>query len=411
MALRATIQVNGRPLRRAYVEHRYFGGARMYMTDEEGRFRQGDGIDTDSAEADIRIFCQNPVARVVDGDFANLGVKQDRKVRDGEVVDLNLNSHQDDYYAILNRLQIAYEVVFRPLPYFQSLPNPNFPLGRASTLRITRDQHKRIDVVYPDHSVSPRAWVEPKRLLDYYPLMHLPHRTTEPGNKLFGESGAQPTLISSELAHALHFSTLTFDQRGQVQGAYLQYITSDLVAGGDGSHTLYKRTSPQVAFIEALDWFSNTFHEFLRQHQGGSSTLVAPGPITAAVRREYLDFMWTSLTRSVIQRTQPLPDSAVDLAGVVPRFPIPGAAHLAETIRRSRIFRRPVVTGSDVEGAVFGAIFVDFAWAVGLPLAASIYFEAGALDFGRYQRYVNDQYPQHADRLETVREFWDLTPG
>ena len=393
MALRATIQVNGRPLRRAYVEHRYPFGGEMYMTDDAGRIHNGEGIDTDSDEADIRIYCQNPVARVLDGDFANFGVKQDRTIRDGAVVNLEFNSHQDDFYAILNRLQIAYEVIFRPLPYFQDLPDQDFPLGRVADLQSTRNQAKRIDVVYPDHSVSPRAWVEPKRLLDNYPLIHLPHRTTEPGNRIFGDSGADPTLIPAELAHALHFSALTPGQREQVQGAYLQYITSDLVAGGDGSHNLAKQTTPEVAFIEAADWFSKTFHEFLRQHQGGSSTLVVPGPITAALRHEYIDFMWASLTRSVLQ-VAPIPGSAVDLVNIQPRFRLPpGIKQLAEFVRRSRRFRRPIVTGSDVEGAVFGAIFIDFAREVGLPLAASLYFEAQALDFGRYREVCQHPLP------------------
>ena len=81
--LRGTIQVNGRPLRGAYVEHLVFGiGTEMYMTDDEGRVRNIDsdeGIDTDSEEVDIRIICQNPVARVLNGDAANLGVYQRRE--------------------------------------------------------------------------------------------------------------------------------------------------------------------------------------------------------------------------------------------------------------------------------------------------------------------------------------------
>jgi hypothetical protein len=403
--LRGTIRVNGRPLRGAYVEHLVFGfGTGMYMTDNEGRVR----IDTDSDEADIRIICQNPVARVLNGDAANIGVYQDRKIDDGDVVDLHLDSHQDDFYAILNRLKIAYEVAFRPLPYFQDLPDPDFPLGRAADLRSTRDQDKRIDVVYPDHSVSPRAWTEPRRLLDNYPLIHLPHRSTKPGNRIFGDSGAQPVLVPAELAHALHFIALTTPQRQMVQGKYLQYILGDLVSGGDGSHGLDKPTTPEVAFIEAVDWYGKTFHDFLRQRQGGTSTLVIPEPITSALQTEYIDSMWTSLTRSVVS-SPPIPDSILNLVGKLERFPLPpGVDRLAELATRERRFRRPIVTGDDVEGAVFGAIFVDFAREVGLGLAASIYFEANALNFGQYWTFVDAEYPQHADALEDARIFWKL---
>lgn len=73
-----------------------------------------------------------------------------------------------------------------------------------------------------------------------------------------------------------------------------------------------------------------------------------------------------------------------------------------------RFVIRPIVTGGDVEGAVYGAIFVDFARFVGLDFAASSYFKANALTFGQYRTFINDHHPEHAARLETVRVFWGL---
>ena len=217
MKVNATIHVNGRPLRRAYVEHLVWGvGTGMYITDLEGRIRDGAsvlGIESATPNADIRIICQNPIARVLDGNLANIGVYQDKAIDDGDTVNLNTNAEQDDYYVLLNGLQLAYEVVFRDLNFFRSLSNRNFPLGRKSTLRATRDQAKRIDAIYPDYSVALLSWVEPKRLADNFPLMHFKDRTSE--GRLFGDQGARPTLIPHELAHALHFSFLTESQRGR----------------------------------------------------------------------------------------------------------------------------------------------------------------------------------------------------
>jgi hypothetical protein len=180
MRVKATIQVNGRPLRRAYVEHIVLGvGTNMYMTDLEGHIRDNnfdEGIDSITPNADIRIICQNPIVRVNDGDNLNIGVYQDKSITDGATVNLNINSEQDDYYAILNRAELAYEVVFQPLSFFANQPAPEFPLGRKASLRETRDQAKRIDLTYPDYSVAALAWVEPKRLVDNFPLMHIKRR-------------------------------------------------------------------------------------------------------------------------------------------------------------------------------------------------------------------------------------------
>ena len=133
MKVKATIKVRGNPLRRVYVEHIVGGiGTRMYMTDLDGEIRDIDfneGIDSAARNADIRIICQNPILRIIDGDGANIGVYQPKAIVDGDTVDLNTNAEQDDYFAILNRAQVIYEIVFQPLTFFQNLPHPDFPLG------------------------------------------------------------------------------------------------------------------------------------------------------------------------------------------------------------------------------------------------------------------------------------------
>jgi hypothetical protein len=71
-----------------------------------------------------------------------------------------------------------------------------------------------------------------------------------------------------------------------------------------------------------------------------------------------------------------------------------------------RLLRRPTVTGGDVEGAVYTAIFLDFAALVGLDLAASSYFAANALTIGQYREFIAANHPEHLAALDTVRDFW-----
>jgi hypothetical protein len=381
----------------------------MYMTDLEGRIRDNDlkeGIDSTS-NADIRIICQNPIVRVNDGDNLNIGVYQEMSITDGVTVNLNDISEQDDYYAILNRAELTYEVVFRPLSFFANQADPEFPLGRKASLRETRDQPKRIDLIYPDHSVAPMAWVEPKRLVDNFPLMHIKRRDID--NRLFGEGGAAPTLIPHELAHALHFSTLTEAQRGRAQDAYAAFILTSPLSGVGPFHGFDVPTTPEVAYIEAGGFFSENFMEFMRARQPGASTLVRPQEITETIQAEFVSSEWTRLTSGApfLAALNALPS----LFSRIPRFlgaviatPPPPRFPLLWT----RGLLRPTVTDGNVEGAIYSAIFVDFAATVGLDFAASSYFAANAINFDEYRTFINDEHPQHARALETARNFWRL---
>jgi hypothetical protein len=411
MRVNARIQVNGQPLRRTYIEHLVLGvGTGMYMTDLEGRIRDenfNEGIDSFTSNADIRIICQNPIVRIVDGKNWNIGVYQDKPITDGGTVNLDTEAEQRAWYDILNRTQIAYEVSFRPLSFFRNLPKPDFPLGRLSSLRATRDQEKRIDLSYPDqfpnsnpfNTLPPLTFVEPKRLGDNFPLMHVKHRSIEP--RLFGDGGARPIIVPHELTHALHFSFLTEQKRQQAQDAYINFIAQSLAAGGTATHDFTVRTTPEVAYIEAGAWYSENFAEFLRGRQ--SATMVLPEPIAPALQAEFVAAE-IPLRLAAIPRPFPAP--------IVPiRPPIGGGAQPGPGPMPAldiHILHAPTVTGGDVEGAVYSAIFVDFASRVGLDLAASSFFSANALTFGEYQAFINNRHPQHAATIEAVRKFWKL---
>jgi hypothetical protein len=407
MQIEATILVDGLPLRWAYVEHIVLSvGTEMYITDAEGRIRNTDfdpGIESFTANADIRIICQNPIVRVLDGGALNIGVYQDKSgITDNTTINLNTLAEQRLHYRILNLAQITYEVAFKPLSFFQDLPDPNFPLGRKASLRDTRDQAKRIDLSFPDGVPNPSTFVEPKRLGDDFPLMHIKERTNAfDAGRLFGDDGALPTLIPSELSHALHFSFLSKAQREQAQDKYLQFIASDIVSGGSGTHGFAVPTTPEVAYIEALDLYSVRFTEFMRQRQGG--VFLVAEAVTPALRAEFVRAQWLLVTTISIPQLPNLNLGPLGGGG--------GAIGLAIGslfFRLTRLFRRATVTGADVEGAIFGAIFVDFAGFVGLNFAASSYFAANALTFGQYRTFINDKHPEHAASLELVRRFWGL---
>jgi hypothetical protein len=457
MKIKVTIQARGVPLRRAYVEHIVAGiGTVMYMTDLDGKIRDKDfneGIDSNTRNADIRIICQNPILRVLNGDAANIGVFQNRAVVDGDTVNLDTNAEQDDYFTILNRAQVTYEIVFQPLSFFGDLVRADFPLGLKTSLRDTRDQAKRIDLIYPDHSVAVLAWVEPKRLGDNFPLMHIKSQAEDA--RLFGDSENDPILIPHELSHALHFSFLTEAQRGHAQDKYAEFILASPTSGVGPFHSFGARTTAEVAYIEAAGIFGENFQQFVRNRQE------AGAPITSTIQVAFVEREWLRLTTypkvvaimghqngvitafsgggihfspdgqnlggggsttRVYDGRQTVVAMMPYAGGVITAFSggriyfSPDGQNLggggntipAPAARVSRDLLQAIVTGGDVEGAVYSAIFVDFASFVGLDFAASSFFEANALTFGQYREFINDQYPQHSGTLEQVRSFWGL---
>ena len=207
----------------------------------------------------------------------------------------------------------------------------------------------------------------------------------------------------------MHFSTLTATQRGRAQDEYADFILTSPVSGLGPFHSFNARTTPEVAYIEAGGFFSENFMEFMRARQPGASTLVQPEQITETIQAEFVLSEWTRLTSraSFLNAVIALPS----LLTRIPRFPGTVAATPPSPrfpLLRNRLLFRPTVTGGDVEGAIYSAIFVDFAATVGLDFAASSYFAANAITFGEYRAFINNQYPEHSETLEQVQLFWRL---
>ncbi len=397
--LKFIVQVNGNPLGNAYVEHIVLGvGQDMGKTNVQGKFfsERGDtGLDSFTGNADIRILCQNTVVKVLDGNTPGvpLAVNQDKSVGDGSVVNLNTTAEQHDHYRILNRSMLAYSVVFRQFRPFSDLSDNDFPLGRKSTFRATKDQSKRIEVSFPSNfPLGTVAFTEPKSMGTGYPLIHFRRRATTSDNatlradrgRLFGEFGAAPTLIPGELAHALHFSLFSSANREKLQNDYIGWIASDIANGGDGSHSMGKRTNPMVAYVEALDHFSGRFAEFVRTTVPGGSTLEHPA-MTTQMRA---DFLASEVSGAPITG---IPAATLDAAG--------------------NIVPNTMFNGSDDEGSVYGCIFVDFARRVGLRTAVNAYLRSAsssAMTFGGYKSWIKKNSHQHLAELEAAQQTWGL---
>jgi hypothetical protein len=334
--LNVTVQVNGIPLQRAYVEHLVLGVGQpaMYMTDDQGRVRNesGDlGISSFTRNADIRLLCQNSVVKVLDGNTPGpLAVNQDKSIVDGSIVNLNTVAEQRHHYNILKRCLVAYDVIFKQFRPFSDGPHPDFPLGRAASLRASKDQLKRNELSFPSQfPLGDLAFTEPKSAATGYPLVNIRARNSD--GRLFGETGENPTLIASEFAHALHFSLFSSAGRTRIETDYIGWIASDIANGGNGKHAMGRRTSPTVAYIEALDQFSKRFSEFVRQIvQGGTVNRLRQQQVTAAMRQDFLNR---------------------EVSG----SPVEGM-FVATLDGAGRLVPNPAFNGSDDEGSVYGCI-------------------------------------------------------
>lgn len=385
--LKITVQVGGRPLRRAYVEHLLggFGGDRMYLTDDDGRIEDEDGnpgVESVTAHADLRVLGQNSVVKVLDGATPGpLAVNQDFPgCRDGDVIDITGAARQVRHYDLLNRFVEAYDVALRQFQAFGELPDPDFPLGRKATLRATKDQARRIEVTFPSQ-LPGAAFTEPSSAATGFPLVHV-----------HGPEFAQRGLVvPSELPHGLHFARFSAARRTAIETDYAAWLAVDVANGGDGRHHMGKRTSPKVAYIEAIDHFCHRFCEYVRLVEQGGAPLVLPQPMTAQLRNRFLAREFAGPPVVPVFADSPQTPATLDGSGnVVPN---------------------PNFHGSDDEGSVYGCIFLDFGRRIGLRTAVNAYFRSasrGVTTFGGYRNVVADTRPDVLAELDAARETWGL---
>lgn len=377
-----------RPLRRAYVEHVAgpvrVPGSDLYITDDSGRVRDGQGNlgiaaipNIFNGRIDIRVICHNSVVKLPNGLIDHW---VDFSIADGETKTINNASAPGrlDHWRLLNRFAEVYDRVFRQFGVFS---NP-FPLGRGATLDATRAQSKRIEVFFP--TVSPGLpFVEPRSLHTGYPIIHM----KEHDGRLFGTSVAEPDLIPAELSHALHFSKLSDPQRHSLTVNYAKWLIVDTLVGGEdgGTHYLTKDTDPLVAFVEAFDHFAHNLDEFTRNNSQLRD---------AALRNEFI--------RSELQRVDSNNNPVFgQLTGPLSTGTfVPNAIFLTSGAR----------SATSIEGTIYAAVFLDFARrrGVGLRTVVQLFIKSKALSFGEFRTWINSNRPEFRSTLDQICQAWTL---
>jgi hypothetical protein len=379
----ASVTINEQPLKRIFVEHTGpfgLGTLGFDLTDANGSFSFDAGIFAN--EVDVKIHCQNSVIRVVDGAFLTTPIIFNAKVANGATVNV---TSKPDHYRILNRCLDVYDTVWRQFRPFNRNDRGDFPLGKQGTFRQSFASNTRIELSYPDGFPSFFAFVEPSGLSNNgFPLAHIKHRSND--GRLFGEGDSfnpthDPSLLPHEIGHVCHFSSLASSTRVQIEGGYVAFLAGQVATGGSLTHDINVQTSPLIAFIEAVGIFSERFFFFKK--------LIRPNLSGQDLRQAFF--------RDELSATPSLPGALIDSYKQV------GVRNANGTITPQ------VTTGDDVEGAVYGAIYLDFASRVGLREAVGLVLDSNATTFDELRTSVHGGgNPQFTNAIDAVAQTWNL---
>lgn len=407
MAVTFNVTLRGRPLRRTYVSHYDFlriPQTLFFRTDEVGRVTVTNSglanVTGDPAGPNgritVKVYAQNSVVRVLDGNLPlSLEVSQDFTVTNGTTININTNAEQQDYFRIMDACLDVYDTVFRQFSPFNRIGRRAFPFGQAASVVGTRDMLPRIEVVYPDNSPATLAFVEPVSLGTGFPLIHIKHKSLD--RRLFGiadlvpdptdaiPSGTpptDPTLIPHELSHALYFALMPTTTRALVETQYLGWLTSRIATGLPPFHNTNFATTPFVAWIESLGIFSERFFFFSRRTPQLNGT---------ALRNAFFrDELSASPILQATNLTDYIQAGNLDTSSNI----VPAAGFM----------------GDNVEGAVYGAIFLDFARRVGLREAVGRYLNSSdnnVLAFDDFRNLIIDETDFDND-IGEVANTWGL---
>jgi hypothetical protein len=400
------------PLRRVYVRHEPFGPT--YITDVNGVIRDKDGnegIDSLTGSADVTIICQNSVARVLDGNDAlqrcpvvptfNIA-RPANGARVNVTVTPGMAGACLPHFRILNQAFDVYHLVWQQFEPFKTAGD--WPLGRSNDLETTRNQPKRIELIFPGPiqglsgiatalglPIPPGgilSYTDPVGTFDNWPRILV--QPDPPEFRLFTGAGALPNgnrasilLVASEMAHALHFSLLTRAQRDSIRANYLGFLITQAANGLPVTHGIGVQTSPMVAFLEALDHFSHRLSEFVRS------------------RRTAYPVQPPEATRYVID----------EMRG---RNPISRVAHWhVESVGgHGRLVGKPeaglALSGSLDEGAVFGGAILSLALRIGLKTVIEAILASKKTDFGSFRTWFNANHAAQKPELDEVVQNWGL---
>jgi hypothetical protein len=406
MTVTFNVELRGEPLRQTYVSHFDFfrvPQTLFFRTDNSGRVRISNeglaNVTTDPTGPQgpimIRVHAQNSVVRVLDGNSPiPIEVSQEFRVSTNSTVNINTNAEQQDHFRIMELCRDAYQKTLRDFSPFNSAGRRTFPFGQNDSVQSTRDKLPRIEVVYPDNSAAQLAYVEPISIGTGAPLIHIKDknyirpRADAPDARLFGNSQVFPSLIPHELAHALYFCLMSPLLRASVEAQYLSWITSRLVSGLPPFHNANLATTSFVAWIECLGIFAENYFFFQQ--------LNIPAVTGVTLRQAFF--------RNELSNSPVLDEGSDGEDG----NRLNGYLQVGRLDNARRVV--PLVTGSRVEGALYGAIFLDFARRAGLREAVGRYLNStdnNVLSFDDFRNLVIGETDFDDDMLEIVAT-WQL---
>ena len=408
-----TITLQGNPLRRTYVSHFDFfriPQTMFFRTNDAGSVTISNAGANATANptgptgsTTVKVHAQNAVVRMLDGNFpVPVEVTQDFTLSDGGTININTNAEQQDHFRIMDLCLTVYEAVFRQFSPFNRATRGAFPFGQSASIVETKNRRPRIEVVYPDNSPATLAFVEPVSLGTGFPLIHIKHKSFNPpgsnpvDRRLFGvpdpvadaanpipagTSPTDPTLIPHELAHALYFALMPASTRASVELQYLAWIADRTASGLPPFHNTALATSPFVAWIECLGMFSERFFFFSERR--------TPALAGVALRQAFFhdELSAAPLLQSTALTGYSQAGTLNAVGDVVPNF-----------------------TGDNVEGALYGAIFLDFAKRRGLREAVGSYLNSSddsVLVFDDFRNLIINETDFDDDIIQ-VANTWGL---
>jgi hypothetical protein len=333
-------------------------------------------------------------------------VVQDFPVHDGGTINIDTNAVRQDHFRIVDLCRDAYEHVFKMFPPFNKPGRGNFPFGRVPSIQATRNKFHRIDVVYPDQTPFAKlAFVEPVSAASGGPLIHIKHKAFDPGGgvvpdrRLFGVPDpvpdpafpipatvlpTEPTLIPHELAHALYFALMSTGTRASAELQYLQWIIGQVAAGQSPFHNTDVQTIPFVAWIECLGLLSERLFVFRRRH--------TPALTGMALCSGFIND---------------------ELSGtpMLASYFAPGYVQVGSLNASGGIVPASGLTGDNVEGALYGGIFLDYGKRTSLAVAVGEYLSSSrhnVLKFDEFSPYIASVNTNHANELAHAATTWGL---
>lgn len=353
MSIEVTIKLNDKPLKRVWVSHYDFWRVSNQtihrITNDSGKVT----IPGVNGNIKLRVHAQNSVVKILDGEqILPLEISHEFSVSNGSTININTTSEKVKHFEVMNECLKVYDSIFRKVAPFNKRGRRAFPFGLKDSYTDSKNMLPRLELVYPDNSLSNVSWVEPASIATSYPLIHL-------------KGGASINTIAHEMAHALYFSILPFSVRSSVEIRYLSYITERVMGGHNPGHFTGAVTSQFVAWIEAFGILSSKLYK---------------------VKRDNPSFSWSALEAEFIRREKE--SVFIENNGVL----------------------EPKYKGDDVEGAIYGAIFVDLAERIGLKKSIEFYINSGddnILEFDDFRNMliIDTSYD---DDVIAVSNAWEL---